>query len=52
MNKLCSNCKKTITEHSEKEFHYCTKKIMDDLILAQDNHRKMMSGQKNSKSIN
>ena len=49
MNKLCSNCKKTITEHSEKEFLYCTRKIMKDLILADENRRRMMYDQKNSK---
>jgi len=40
--KICSNCKRTIFEHSEKELHYCTKKIMKDLILADENRRRMI----------
>ena len=49
MNKLCSNCKRVVTENSEKEFIHCTKKIMKDLILDEENRRRMINKQKNSK---
>ena len=45
---ICSNCKRMISEHNEKEFFYCTEKIMSDLILADENHRRMINKQKNS----
>ena len=47
--KICSNCKRIISEHSEKEFLYCTKKIMKDLILADENRRHMIRNQQNKK---
>ena len=47
--KICSNCKRIISEHSEKEFLYCTKKIMEDLILADENRRRMIQNQQNKK---
>ena len=47
--KICSNCKRIISEHSEKEFLYCTKKIMKDLILADENRRRMIQNQQNKK---
>ena len=34
MDEICLNCKRLNSEHSEKEFLYCTKKIINDLILA------------------
>ena len=43
---ICSNCKRMISEHNEKEFHYCTNKIMRDLILADENRRRMINKQK------
>ena len=45
---ICSNCKRMISEHNEKEFFYCTEKIMSDLILADEKHRLMLAKQKNS----
>ena len=45
---VCSNCKRMISEHNEKEFFYCTEKIMSDLILADENRRRMINKQKNS----
>ena len=47
--KICSNCKRIISEHSEKEFLYCTKKIMKDLVLADVNRRRMIQNQQNKK---
>jgi len=47
--KICSNCKRIISEHSENEFLYCTKKIMKDLILADENRRRMIHNQQNKK---
>jgi hypothetical protein len=47
--KICSNCKRIISEHSEKEFLYCTKKIMKDLVLADENRRRMIQNQQNKK---
>ena len=47
--KICSNCKRIISEHSEKEFLYCTKKIMKDLVLADENRRRMIQKQQNKK---
>ena len=47
--KICSNCERIIFEHSEKELLYCTKKIMKDLILDEENRRRMINKQKNSK---
>ena len=39
-----------ISEHNEKEFFYCTEKIMSDLILADENRRRMMADEKSKKS--
>jgi len=44
--KICSNCKRMIFEHSEKEFLYCTKKIMTDLILTDEKRRHMIQKSK------
>ncbi|SVD76162.1 uncharacterized protein METZ01_LOCUS429016 [marine metagenome] len=38
-----------VSEHNEKEFLYCTKKIMNDLILADEKRRLMLDKQKNRK---
>jgi len=46
---VCPACKKKDTEHSQKEFLYCTKKIMKDLILADENRRRMIHNQQNKK---
>ena len=48
--RICSNCKKNISEHSEKEFLSCTQKIMKDLLLAEENRRRMKQKQKDKKS--
>ena len=45
---VCPNCKRLNSEHNEKEFLYCTNKIMKDLILADENRRRMINKQKNS----
>ena len=39
-----------ISEHNEKEFLYCTNKIMKDLILADENRRRMINKQKSKTS--
>ena len=44
---VCSNCKRLNSEHSEKEFLYCTKKILKDLVLDDENRRRMMYRKKN-----
>ena len=41
MNKICLNCKRPNSKHSHIEFLYCTKKIMKDLILAEENRRRL-----------
>ena len=38
-----------ISEHNEKEFLYCTNKIMKDLILADENRRRIIHNQQNKK---
>ena len=35
--------------HSQKEFLYCTKKIMKNVILADENRRRMIHNQQNKK---
>ena len=37
----CPNCKRPNSKHSHIEFLYCTKKIMKDLILAEENRRRL-----------
>ena len=41
MNKICPNCKRPSSKHSHIELLYCTKKIMKDLILAEENRRRL-----------
>ena len=47
MDEICVNCKRLNSEHSEKEFLYCTKKIINDLILADEDRRRMIGKRKN-----
>ena len=47
---ICSNCGRTISAHNKKEHFNCTKKIMEDLILADENRRRMMADEKSKKS--
>ena len=44
---VCPNCKRLNSEHNEKEFLYCTKKILKDLILDDENRRRMKYRKKN-----
>ena len=44
---VCPNCKRLNSEHNEKEFLYCTKKILKDLVLDDENRRRMMYKKKN-----
>ena len=44
---VCPNCKRLNSEHNEKEFLYCTKKILNDLVLDDENRRRMMYKKKN-----
>tara|TARA_B100001013_G_scaffold164389_1_gene98387 strand:- start:671 stop:793 length:123 start_codon:yes stop_codon:yes gene_type:complete len=39
-----------ISVHNEKEHLYCTKKIMEDLVLADENRRRMIAEEKSKKS--
>ena len=47
---ICSNCRRMISVHNEKEHLYCTKKIMEDLVLADENRRRMITEEKSKKS--
>jgi hypothetical protein len=47
---ICSNCRRMISAHNEKEHLYCTKKIMEDLVLADENRRRMITEEKSKKS--
>jgi len=47
----CPVCKRINSEHSEKEFLYCTKKILKDLVLADENRRRMIQNQQNKKLL-
>ena len=40
-----------ISEHNEKEFFYCTEKIMSDLILADENRRRMINTKNTTQEI-
>ena len=51
IEKICPNCKRINSEHSEKEFLYCTKKILKDLVLADENRRGMIHNQQNKKIL-
>ena len=44
---VCPNCKRLNSEHNEKEFLYCTKKILKDLVLDDENRRRMIYKKKN-----
>ena len=44
---VCPNCKRLNSEHNEKEFLYCTKKILKDWVLDDENRRRMIYKKKN-----
>ena len=44
---VCPNCKRLNSDHNEKEFLYCTKKILKDWVLDDENRRRMMYKKKN-----
>jgi len=43
---VCPNCKRLNSKHNDEEFLICTRKIMEDLILANENRTRIIGKQK------
>jgi len=48
--KICLNCKRVISEHTNEELVYCTQNIVKDLIHTDEQRRHMLEKQKNKRS--